>query len=175
MEKLWPERSRCKTCRKKLENTVLKGTFCSYACAGVRPPSRDVKAAPRSCRREVSGKWDFKTRYRGAAEVPEKLRADPGTNIYECEHCLCFHVGHSRPVEFTRDKLNRVVSSPDNLGSVLRRLREDRNVTDSALARRLKVPVGEIRKIESGAQNVNSAVLFRMLSAFRVQMVVQER
>lgn len=172
---LYPRRERCKTCRKKLDSCVLKGLYCSYACAGAKPPSSKVSDAPRGCRREVNGKWDFKSKYRSVEDVPQKLRDDPGTNIYSCDYCLFFHVGHSRPMSFQRDKLTRTISNTKTLGSVIQRLRTDKGFTQEQLAKYTKVPVAELSRIEDGEQVVNMAVLLRVIAGLKVNFILQEK
>lgn len=174
-EKLFPERQRCASCRKKLEDTVIDGIYCSYACGSVPLPTRDVEKAPRECKRLVSGTWDFKKRYRSESEVSAKLRQDPGTNIYRCPHCRHLHVGHSRPDSFTRDKLNRVVGNTETLGSVLHRMREDKGWTIQRLASHLKVPQARIKEIEAGSKTARMDITIAALYAVGVRMVLQER
>ena len=174
-DKLYPDRQRCAKCRKKLELTVLDGMYCSYECLGISVPSARVEDAPRFCKREVSGKWNFKTRFKAEAEVPQKLRDDPATNIYRCEYCHYLHVGHSRPVQFERDKLRRTVSDTETLGSVIRRAREAKEIDLKMLAKRLKVPAVRLQEIENGDPKMRVDVLMAVIYALRIQMVIQEK
>lgn len=174
-EKLYPERQRCASCRKKLEETVLDGQYCSYPCASVTAPSPNVDLAPRFCKREVAGKWAFKAKFRAESEVPQKLRDDPATNIYRCEYCHFLHVGHSRPVEFTREKLRRTVSDTETLGSVIKRAREAKGVDIKVLAKRLKVPAIRLKEIEDGSPKMDVSVLMHVIYALRIQMIIQEK
>jgi hypothetical protein len=174
-EKLYPERQRCASCRKKLEETVLDGKYCSYSCAGITPPSANVDLAPRFCKREVSGKWSFKARFRAESEVPQKLQDDPATNIYRCEYCHFLHVGHSRPAEFTREKLRRTVSDTETLGSVIKRAREAKGIDIKILAKRLKVPAVRLKEIEEGNPKMDVGVLMHVIYALRIQMIIQEK
>lgn len=174
-ETTFPERTRCKTCRKKLDAIVLKGVFCSYACAGVKAPSNNVADAPRHCKREVNGKWDFKTKFRSSSDVPIKLQADPATNVYECDYCLFLHVGHSRPAEFTKDKLRRTVSDVSTIGSVVKRAREERNVPLALLAKKMKIPAVRLQEIETGSQKMDISILLEVLRILHIQVILQEK
>lgn len=173
--KLFPERQRCSSCRKKLDDVVVDGIFCSYSCASVSPPSTNVRNAPRECKREIGGKWDFKKRYRSESEVPPKLRADPGTNIYRCSYCRHLHVGHSRPDPFTREKMVRLAGDPSTVGSVISRMRQERGWTVQRLAAYLKVPQVKIVEVESGKPGARLDVAMAALRALGVSMVLQEK
>lgn len=173
--KIFPERVRCGKCRKSFGTIVVDGVYCSYACASVSPPKKNINDAPRECKRQVGEKWDFKKRYRSESEVPQKLRDDPGTNIYRCGHCRHLHVGHSRPDSFTRDKLNRVVGDTDTFGSVLARMREDKGWSIARLAAYLKVPQVRIREIENGDEKARMDIAFAAMRAVGLRVVVQER
>ena len=95
-ERLYPDRTRCKKCSKGLNGTpVVDGLYCSYRCASIPAPSTKVDEAPRGCKRQIDGKWGFKTRYKYEAEVPQRLRDDPATNVYRCDYCHNLHVGHN--------------------------------------------------------------------------------
>lgn len=174
-ETTFPERTRCKACRKKLDAIVLKGVFCSYACAGAKTPSTKVADAPRHCKREVNGSWDFKTKFRSSSDVPAKLQADPATNIYECDYCLFMHVGHSRPAEFTKDKMRRTVSDLSTIGSVVKRAREERNVPIALLAKKMKIPSIRLQEIEVGSKQMDISILLEVLRIFKIQVILQEK
>lgn len=174
-EKLFPERQRCAGCRKKLENLVVNGMHCSYACAKAKTPTANVDKAPKECKRIVAGVWDFKKRYRSESEVPLKLRQDPGTNIYRCQHCLHLHVGHSRPDAFTREKLHRVVGNLETLGSVLMKMREEKGWDVKRLATHLKVPQARIKEIEAGERAARMDIAFAALYAVGIRVVLQEK
>lgn len=175
MKKLYPERQRCLTCRKKLEDIVLDGMYCSYQCLGIKSPSQNVEKAPRHCRREVSGKWDFKSKYKSPNSVPLKLQNDPATNIYSCDYCHFFHVGHSRPTEFTTEKLRRTVQNSKTTGSVIQRARESKNIPLKVLAKRLKVAEIRLQEVENGNPNMHVEVMFAMMYALHLQIIIQEK
>jgi hypothetical protein len=174
-EMLFPKRSRCKTCKKKLDSTVLKGLFCSYKCAEHPAPSPNVSAAPRHCKREVNNVWSWKTKYRFEQEVPEKWRNDPATNIYLCDYCLNLHIGHSRVKPEDVSKLRRVVSDEVTLGSVIQRRREQLNWDKKVLAKVLKVPVIRLTEIEAGNPKMDVSVLFKVLQKLRLTVEFIER
>jgi len=174
-ETLFPKRLRCKTCRKGLEKIVLDGLYCSYRCAGVPVPSNKVAEAPRHCKREVNGIWNWKTKYRYDGEVPEKLRQDPGTNIYVCDYCHFKHVGHSRLQVDVPEKLRRTVSDAVTLGSVIQRSREQRKIDKKTLAKVLKVPAIRITEIENGDPKMNIQVLFLVINKLRIKLELIEQ
>ncbi len=173
--KLYPERQRCASCRKKLENIVVNGIHCSYKCASLTPPASNVSKAPRECKRKIGESWDFKKRYRSESEVSEKLRQDPGTNIYRCTYCYHIHVGHSRPESFSRDKLMRVVGDVETLGSVLQRMRLDKGWSLQRLASHLKVPVIRLKEIESGSITARIDITIAALYAVGIRVILQEK
>ena len=172
-ERLFPQRVRCKTCSKKLEGTVINGLFDSYACAKLPAPSLKVEDAPRNCKRQIGETWGFKTRYRYEGEVPQKLRDDPATNIYRCDHCFTLHVGHSR-IEPAREKLRRTVGDVETLGSVVQRTREIKKIDKRALAKSLGVPAIRITEIERGDAKIDVVVLFKLLSVLRIKVELVE-
>jgi len=175
-ETLYPKRTRCKKCRKLLENTpVVDGLYCSYRCAQVPRPSEKVADAPRWCKREVAGKWDFKKRFKWEGEVPEKLRNDPATNIYRCDYCRNLHVGHRAPVEASSEKLHRGVDSLKELGSVLKRHRESLKIEKKDLAKRLKIPAIRITELEEGRTETKPEVIFQVARVLRVSFEIKSR
>jgi Helix-turn-helix len=171
-ETLYPERSRCRTCRKKFGTAVLDGMFCSYSCAKKPTPSKNVKDAPRHCKREVNGKWDWKRKYLCEQHVPEKLLADPATNVYRCDYCRYLHVGHSRILPTQEEKLRRLVDGPETLGSVIQRVREQKNIDKKTLAKILKCPAIRITEIERGDHNIDARVLFGLTRALSLKIEV---
>lgn len=173
---LFPVRTRCYTCRKKLEDLIPEGMFCSYACAQKKAPSAKVDLAPRHCKREVNGRWDFKQRYTHEGAVPQKLRDDPATNIYRCDYCLHLHVGHSRQQkEIPIDKLSRTVRDLGTVGTVVTRMMIQRKTDRKALAKKLNVPIIRIKEIEEASPDMRVDILFRALDALRVTVNLTER
>lgn len=173
---LYPLRTRCFTCRKKLEKVILDGMYCSYACGQIKVPSPKVDLAPRNCKREVNGKWDFKNRFTHEEAVSLKLRQDPGTNIYRCDYCHYLHVGHSRQLkEIPVDKLSRTVRDLGTVGTVVTRMMIQRKTDKKLLAKRLNVPIIRITEIEQGNPDMRVDILFRALDALRVTVNLTER
>lgn len=87
---LFPDRRRCLACRRYLAVLVLRRLYCSYECAGMTPPSPEVGTWPRDCRTRAN---EPKVRYL----YPGEVDAEPGVmNVYECDHCGMFHIGHRR-------------------------------------------------------------------------------
>lgn len=99
-ETLFPERQRCKKCRKGLGEqgaAVFLGLFCTARCASMAEPATDPAKAPRECKTARDGGWVFKRRYRSESEIPNKLRNDPSVDHYWCTNsCGNLHIGHSR-------------------------------------------------------------------------------
>lgn len=172
---IFPARQRCKTCRQKLDKIVLSGMYCSYKCALKPEPSKKIEDTPRSCKRQVNNRWDWKAKYRYEGEVPEKLRTDPATNIYRCDNCLFLHVGHSRVQPADTEKLRRTIHDEEVLGSVILRRREQLGWEKSRLAKDLKVPAIRITEIERGDRNIDINVLFKLLSRLKLTVEIIER
>jgi hypothetical protein len=173
MENLYPARQRCKTCRKKFEDgIVLVGLYCSYKCGNFPQPAKNITDAPRSCKREVSGSWGYKTRYTYEMQVPEKYRLDPSTNIYACDNCRMYHIGHNRIEEkpLTQEKLSRYVKSIEELGSVIQRYRESRGIDKKVLAKSLKIPAIRITEIEAGSPKASMKDTMAVLNALRLRI-----
>ena len=174
-EKLYPERLRCKACRKNLDRIVIDGLYCSYTCAKLPTPSPKIADAPRHCKREVNGVWDWKKKFRWDGEVPQRLRDDPATNVYLCDYCHFKHVGHSRVLPVDNEKLRRTVADMKTLGSVIQRAREKKGLDKKVLAKVLKVPAIRITEIEAGDPKSNVQVLFAILAKLRITVELIER
>lgn len=166
-EKLYPQRQRCKACGRKLDATVLDGLYCSYPCAQLPTPFAKVEDAPRQCRLERDGQWQWKQRYRAEVEVPERLRRDPATNVYRCGHCHFLHVGHDRALG---TETARLVRDARALGSVLERVREERGQSRKDVAARLHTRPIRIKEIEEGNPAMDVGVLFRLLAHHRMKV-----
>lgn len=171
----FPVRQRCKTCRQKLDKIVLSGLFCSYVCALSPEPSNKIEDTPRCCKRQVGERWDWKAKYRYEGEVPERLRLDPATNIYNCENCLFLHVGHSRVQPVDVEKLRRTVFDEEVLGSVIRRRREQLGWEKSRLAKDLKIPAIRITEIENGEKKIDVNALFKLMHRLKLTVEIIER
>lgn len=169
-ETLYPERQRCKTCRKGFDKIILAGLYCSYKCGKYPLPAKNVDEAPRSCKRQVNGKWDYKTKYVFPDQVPDKFKQDSTTNIYLCDNCRTWHIGHSRPEEY--ESLTRYVNSYKELGSVIQRHRETLQVDKKVLAKTLKIPAIRITELENGEPDVSLSVLFKVLEALKLKISI---
>lgn len=167
--KLYPERMRCQKCSKKLETTVLAGLYCSYKCGGFPEPFKKVEDAPRGCRLERDGKWIWKQKYRAEIEVPQKLQNDPATNIYRCSHCQFLHVGHDRALGTEKARL---IKDAETLGTVLTRIREEKNLTRKQVGDRLKVRPIRIKEIEENNETINTEVLFKLVKFYKAKIQI---
>ncbi|ROR76146.1 hypothetical protein, partial [Plantibacter flavus] len=88
-ETMYPTRQRCKRCARKLGGPgvpVYFGLYCTPKCAGLAELHTDAAAAPRECKTERGGRWEFKRRYRSASELPNNLRDDVSVSTYPCSH-----------------------------------------------------------------------------------------
>lgn len=175
VEKLYPERLRCKTCRKKLETVVIDGQYDSYQCAGLPSPVNSIDTAPRCCKREVNHKWDWKHRYRCESEVPERLRKDPATNVYRCDNCHYLHVGHSRVTHEKTDRLERLVGDEKELGTILIRRREQKGRTRKQVAHYFHVPIIRITELETHAKQIDYELLFKYFRYLNLRFFIQEK
>lgn len=169
-EKMFPERQRCLTCRKKLEDVVIDGLYCSYRCGGFPEPYGDdnIESAPRMCRTMRNGRWAWKKRWRCESEVPERIKSDPATNIYRCSHCHYLHVGHDRALETEQA---RTVSDESVFADVLVRIRNGRGQSVKDVAAAINVRPIRVKEVESGKE-FDPAVLFKMLHHYRVRLQI---
>lgn len=90
---LWPRRQNCRTCRCRLSDLVVLQLYCSYHCAGLSGPSRDPAQWPRQ--HAYLGKekiWYFS---REEAEHYWERLGQPLLEIYQCDYCSMWHLGHS--------------------------------------------------------------------------------
>lgn len=169
---LFPTRQRCKTCRKKLDEIVIAGQYCSYRCGHFPSPSKTIEDAPRGCKRENNGKWEYKVRYKSPDVVPAKWHNDPSTNIYLCDNCRMYHIGHSRPDSTQIAEFSRYVKTQKELGSVLKRQREQLGIERKWLAEKLKVPMIRITELENGDKDASLEVLIKLLPLIKLQITL---
>lgn len=171
-ETLFPARERCKTCRKALGGNagpVLFGLYCSPKCAGIAEPSRDPAAAatPRECRTMRDGRWEWKRRYRSEGEIPGRLRDDPSTSWYWCDHCGHLHVGRTL-VELPRAE-NRGLRSRADIADLLVKARGRATVAQVAQVagvRPIRIKEWEDPKFDTPSLSV----LFVLLALYRVDL-----
>lgn len=169
-EKLYPQRTRCKQCRKGLKAPVIRGIFCSYQCAKVNPPVTNLDVTPRHCKRQINGIWGNKTRYDAPSFVPKKYQDDPSTNIYLCDNCNQYHIGHSRVETVQREQLTRYVKTYAELGSVIERYMETHKYTKKQVANALKVPQKRVTEVWEGSPKVTATFLFNLLGYIKLRI-----
>jgi hypothetical protein len=93
---LYPDRQRCLACRRFFGFTVIDRLYCSYLCAGVKPPGDDPNEAPRKCVTGSIGSRRFKVRYQYLKQVPSFQLRKKNTDAYYCDYCHHYHIGHRR-------------------------------------------------------------------------------
>jgi len=167
---LFPKRQRCKACGKKLENIVVLGLYDSYRCAEMAPPAKTPDEAPRECKTERDGVWQFKRRYRSESEIPTKLREDPSSNWYWCaSSCGNLHIGHAR-VKLERES-QRVVRSRTELADVLVKARG--NATHRQVAAVAGVRPIRLKELEDPkSPSVDLDTLFKVFDVYKLKLSV---
>jgi len=170
-ELLFPERQRCKGCSKKLGGPgvpVYLGLHCSPRCAGLAELHLDAASAPRECKTERGGRWEFKRRYRSDSEIPQRLREDPSASWYWCTgHCGSLHIGHSR-IDLTKEQF-RMFSSAEDLGDMLVKLRG--GATRAQVATVAGIRPIRLKELEEPglAERVDLGALFKVLALYRTR------
>jgi len=168
-EVMFPKRQRCKTCGKKLENLVIMGLYDTYRCASMANPAKTPEEAPRECKTERDGKWQWKRRYRSETEIPEKLRNDPTSNWYWCNHCGNLHIGHSR-INLETEK-QRVVRDRESLSDVLVKARGKATVKQvAAVAGILPIRLKELEDPKSSKIDLDA--LFKVLDVYKLKLSI---
>ncbi|WP_311245454.1 MULTISPECIES: hypothetical protein [unclassified Microbacterium] len=175
-EKLFPERQRCKKCGKGLGANgapVYLGLFDTPRCAGIAEPQKDPSQAPRECKTERNGRWEFKRRYRSVGEIPERIRDDASVDHYWCSnHCGSLHIGHSR-IKLDSEQF-RMLQSPEDLATLLIKLRG--HATLKQVAEVAGVRPIRIRELEEGTAHPDAlATLFKVMFAYRTRMGIALR
>ena len=175
MERLFPDRQRCKACKKGLGvdgADVPFGLFCSTRCAGLAELHTDPSRAPKECKTERNGRWEFKRRYRSVGEIPARLRDDASANHYWCQHCGSLHIGHSR-IRLDNEAF-RMLQSTADLGDLLVKLRGA--ATHKQVAAVAGVRPIRLKELEAGTPHPESlATLFKVLAAYRTRLGVALR
>lgn len=168
-EMLFPDRQRCKKCSKGFGSgaaVVFLGMYCSARCAGMAEATRDPRLAPRECRTERGGAWEFKRRYRSIGEIPARIREDASVDHYWCNHCGSLHIGHSR-IDPTREQF-RMLRSPEDLADLLVKLRG--KATRKQVAEVAGVRPIRLKELEEGIGHPESmSTLFKVLGAYRTR------
>jgi hypothetical protein len=93
---LYPDRLRCRTCRRFFGFEVLEWLYCSMECARARipdyvHPSQRPADAPRTCRVKRNGAWVWKHRYTSPRTARVRAR-QKGIRAYECPNCGSWHL-----------------------------------------------------------------------------------
>jgi hypothetical protein len=94
----YPQRSRCRACRKYLDFTVILMKYCSAKCAGISEQFSTVEDLPRKCKVRVSGRWQRKAAYFTPAEAQAVIGRQRKT-WYLCEPpdgCGMYHLAKQR-------------------------------------------------------------------------------
>lgn len=169
-ETLFPKRQRCKACGKKLEQTVVLGLYDSYRCAGMPGPAKTTEAAPRECKTEREGKWEWKRRYRSESEIPTKLREDPSSNWYWCTtSCGTLHIGHSR-IKLDVEA-QRVLQSRKDLADVLVKARG--HATHAQVAKVAGIRAIRLKELEDPKiAAVDIEALFKVIHVYKLKLSV---
>lgn len=170
-ETLFPERQRCKKDAKRLGGPgvpVYLGLYCSPRCAGLAEPHAVAERAPRECKTQRDGRWEFKRRYRSDTEIPGRLRDDPSANWYWCTgHCGHLHIGHSR-IDLEREEF-RMLTGPQDLADLLVKLRGGATRTQVAAVAGIR-PIRLKELEEPGiADRVDLSALFKVLDVYRTR------
>lgn len=173
-EKKYPERSRCKGCRKGLDKDypVYRGLYCSVECGGLSPVVEEVEAAPRCCRTMRDGRWLFKVRYKAKSMIPARVKDDPSTNVYWCENCHHLHVGRTLVAEGTVPRAaNRGLRSRADIADVLTKARgtgTHRVVAALAGVRPIRIKEWEDASFDNPSLNA----LFALCRVYRIDLAV---
>lgn len=113
---LYPQRQRCARCRNYFDFNVVLGLFCSYACGGLREPSRDPADWPRQHKvgRLREGKIIPKLAFwsQGQAEQGRRECGDRTLNVYLCGYCHQWHMGHDRTGRYLDPQPGFTVAAP---------------------------------------------------------------
>jgi hypothetical protein len=169
-ERLFPDRQRCKSCSNKLGGPglpVYLGLHCSPRCAGLAELQTDVTRAPRECKTERGGHWEFKRRYRSESEIPGNLRADPSTSWYTCNHCGHLHIGHSR-IDLTKES-HRVLTDREALSDLLVKSRGHATLKQVAEVAQIRpIRLKELEDPKSEKFDVNA--LFQVLAVYKLKL-----
>lgn len=107
-ELVWPERKRCRACRKFFRFIVLRRLYCSYECAELPEPDPDVR--PRQCFSNRPEGLRPKRPFFSMEEAQANLVAqkDPELSAYECQNCFMYHLGHEY-AEMSREEFLELI------------------------------------------------------------------
>lgn len=99
--------------------------------------------------------------------MPQRLRDDPATNVYLCEHCRFLHVGHSRAIG---TETARLIRDEVVLGDTLRKIRETRKQSLKEVGEKIKERPIRIKEVEDAQTTIHPVVLFKLLQYYRVKI-----
>lgn len=96
---LYPERQRCRRCRRYFGFVVIQRQWCSEECAGVE---YNLETAPRQCKtpdRDAPGGWRWKRVWWTEAAARRAVRRNGAKDFYRCEGCWGYHLTKQTPEE----------------------------------------------------------------------------
>lgn len=67
------------------------------------------------------------------------------------------------------------ITTPKNLGEVLRKIRKEHGLTQHEAGKRFNLPQKTISRIESGIETIQSDSIFRYLAALNLEILLQPR
>jgi hypothetical protein len=129
-ELLYPERKRCRKCRRFFSFTPpIDLLYCSWECAERDAPvGPDPEVVPRECRKRDAGldgnwkSWAWKARFETRQEALNCLGNGSGMDVYPCNYCGFWHIGHSRNRVSKAKPLDFSIPSEVALGRFLSRM-----------------------------------------------------
>lgn len=98
-ELIYPDRQRCRTCRRYFGFEVLFGLYCTRDCAGLGPVPSNVEDWPRQCRSfdRRAGAWQPKVPFRTEEEAREA--ATRQDTWYRCDSCGSWHIATNKEAQ----------------------------------------------------------------------------
>ena len=88
-ELVYPERQRCRACRRYFGFEVILGRFCCLECAGLVR----LEEIPRECRNSPGRGGGLKRAFLDQQEA-DAYNTDPEQHSYQCGYCRNWHLGH---------------------------------------------------------------------------------
>lgn len=173
-ETLFPQRQRCKSCGKglgKQGQPVYLGLYCTLKCGSLVEPVQDPEMAPRECKTQRDGRWEFKRRYRSEHEIPQRLRDDPSVNWYWCNgSCHHIHIGHSR-IDLATEQY-RMLSNPADLADYLIKARG--KATRKQVAEVAGIRPIRLKELEEPgtAERIDLEALFKVIALYQARIGV---
>lgn len=101
-ELLYPERQRCRICRRYFDFVVILRQYCSRSCAGL-PEQPETDETPRKCRVRIGGVWYPKAVFFAPDEADRAVKRNGKSHYYLCEPpdgCGMYHLA-SNPNPFS--------------------------------------------------------------------------